>query len=160
MVRRSSRPSISLSLVFSPDFLQCESQDEARHTRNVERHTAPEQAGRCEECGTKLKLSSLTDTAADNMWSATGSVVDDPSVRRGMEVCDGPPFFRHFCHLSCFVVRDVRDCHCSLSWWKHVICIAFCADSCLAQGQPVSLHSRDVTGVLGDEKVSSLRLSL
>ena len=25
--------------------------------------------------------------------------------------CDGLPSFRHFCHLSCFAVRDVRDCY-------------------------------------------------
>ena len=47
--------------------------------------------------------------------------------------------------LSCF---DVSDCHSPFS----VMCIAFCADACLAQGHPVSLHSWDVICVFCDEK--------
>ena len=34
--------------------------------------------------------------------------------------CDGLPYFRNFCHMSCFAVRDVRDCHSPLSCLKHV----------------------------------------
>ena len=65
----------------------------------------------------------------------------------------GWPWWRRECwckrsHLSCFAVRNVRDCHNPFS----VICKAFCADTCLAQGQPVSLHSRGVVGVLSEEK--------
>ena len=33
--------------------------------------------------------------------------------------CGGLPFFRHFCHLSCFAVEGVRDCRArfqSLVW--------------------------------------------
>ena len=52
-------------------------------------------------------------------------------------VCDGRPSFRHLCHLSCFAVRDVRDCHNSVP----VICIAFCADACsLKANQSVCTH--------------------
>ena len=47
-----------------------------------------------------------------------------------MSGCDGLPFFRHFCHLSCFAVRDVRDCHNPLLCKKHFISITSCADAC------------------------------
>ena len=63
--------------------------------------------------------------------------------------CDGR-------HLSYSDVRDVRDCHSPFP----VISTAFCAVFFLAQGQPVSLHSWDVIGVLSDEKGNTLRLSL
>ena len=51
--------------------------------------------------------------------------------------CDGLPPFRHVCHLSCFAVRDVRDCHSPFP----VICVAFCADACwLKANQSVYTH--------------------
>ena len=74
--------------------------------------------------------------------------------------CHGLPYSRNFCYLSCFAVRDVRDCHSPLSCLKHVICIAFCADACwLKANRSVCTHEISI-GVLGDEKKSSSRLSL
>ena len=43
--------------------------------------------------------------------------------------CDGLPSFRHFCDLSCFAVRDVRDCHSPHSYKKHLIYTVFCTDA-------------------------------
>ena len=40
--------------------------------------------------------------------------------------CDGLPSLRHFCHLSGFAVRDVRNCHSPFP----VTCFAFCANVC------------------------------
>ena len=53
----------------------------------------------------------LHQSAMDHAWAPE---VDALLVEADM-VCDGLPSFRHFCHLCCFAVRDVRDCHSPLS---------------------------------------------
>ena len=58
--------------------------------------------------------------------------------------CNGLPSFRHFCHLSCFAVRDVRD-HCPFP----DICTALCADACWLKGnQAVCTHEMSMVCVV------------
>ena len=119
---------------------------------------------RCEETTKELakhwqcesEVQSVEDEETTRRRAARAAESNEASTGVGCDGCDWLPSFRHFCHLSCFAVREVRDCHSPFP----VICTAFCDGVFLDQGQPVSFHSWDVIGVLSDEKGSSLRLSL
>ena len=70
--------------------------------------------------------------------------------------CDGLPYFRHFCLLSCFAMRDAEDCHGPFP----VICEAFRADVCWHKAKQ-SVCTREMSLVcFVTKKGSSLRLSL